>query len=70
MNDNEIMIYNEMLEGKVEASRISKDVIDAVATAAVSIVFDEYRDFPKGNEILSVMLETWKLAASKLEELL
>lgn len=70
MNDEKLLIYNEMLEGKVEASRISKDVIDAVATAAVSLVFNEYRDFPKGDQILSVMLETWKVAASKLEELL
>lgn len=70
MNDGKILTYNEMLEGKVEASEITKDVIDAVATEAVKIVFEEYREFPKGKEILSVMLETWKVAASKLEELL
>ena len=50
MNDGKILTYNEMLEGKVEASEITKDVIDAVATEAVKIVFEEYREFPKGRK--------------------
>ena len=70
MNDEKLLVYNKMLDGKMEPSEITKDVIDAVATEAVKLVYEEYRDFIKGDQILSVMLETWKLAASKLEELL